>query len=179
MKLILPLICITSFMLMSVYGGTLETQAEIANARKDHEAEPLSAINPVKDRCGQELERMKSRAMTTKNLDLPVALHKEVKSVRPTEPSDAGGSLKERLVNTVWIWNRGETITFLPGGKAKWSGGNAPLLTWRVTDNNKRVIEGTSVSGKPYRMTLDATLESGTLTVGGQSERATSRVTAK
>ena len=96
-----------------------------------------------------------------------------------SQSPNVSGNLKERLVNTVWIWNGQETITFLPGGKAKWSGGNAPSLAWRVADNNKRVIEGTAVSGKPFRMTLDATLESGTLAVGGQAERATSRVAAK
>jgi hypothetical protein len=91
--------------------------------------------------------------------------------------SDAtqSSALHRQLLNATWKWWKGETITFQPGGKARWSSGKE-LFTWKVTDPAQRIIEGLTPSGKKYTITFDSAVSSGSIAEEGAGTRKTSPI---
>jgi hypothetical protein len=90
----------------------------------------------------------------------------------------AADALTNQLVNTKWIWYSGETLTFLPDGKAKWSLGDA-LWPWKITNAGRRVIEGVNMSrGTKFTITFDHNLKTGAIE-GDGGTRKTGNITGQ
>ena len=91
--------------------------------------------------------------------------------------SDATQSsvLHRQLLNTTWKWWKDETITFLAGGKARWSVGKE-FFTWKVTDPAQRTIEGLTGAGKKYTIAFNADLSGGSIVEESGGTRKTSPI---
>jgi hypothetical protein len=124
------------FISVSTLVRGADVPPEIAEARKRYEAAMAVALAPVRDRYVQELQQLKSRAMSLKNLDLAIALDNEIKNVAPLDGNMRLG-LEKRLIGTTWLWDNSETrlpnlnsnkFTFLEHGIT------STTLTWKVKE---------------------------------------------
>jgi hypothetical protein len=163
-------------------GVDKSTPTELLEARAHYEAAIAAATKPIRERYLVELEQLKTTAYFTRNFDLAKAVVDEIAAMGDTG-TDASGSpedrLKERVINTTWLWWGGETITFLPDGKARRSNTGAAACTWKIAGTTPPVIEGEAANGGKYRMILDAGGKTGKLVEAPLQERATSQIDFK
>ena len=91
--------------------------------------------------------------------------------------SDAtqSSALHRQLLNTTWKWWKDETITFIAGGKARWSV-RKEFFTWKVSEQTPRTVEGMTVHGKKYTITFDAELSLGSLVEDSGGVRKTTQI---
>ncbi len=169
-------------------GAATGMPGPLAEARARYEAALANATKPIRDRYLQELEQMRVIAFTTKDADLAFAVSQEIALLGGngaggivTDGIDASSvdGVKQRLINTTWVWHASETITFLPDGMARWSNTRAEAFTWKVVGATPPVIEGKAWNGGKYRMTLDARLRTGKVVEGTLPERPTSQIRFK
>jgi hypothetical protein len=92
--------------------------------------------------------------------------------------SSADG-LTARIENTTWVWNGSETITFLAGQRGKWSYDNKNSFTWRVSQNDKNLIEGKGPRNQTYTIVLNPDTKTGVVREEGQGDRATHQLGPK
>ena len=155
-----------------------EPSHELKAARSRYEASVAAATKPVRDRYILELQQLKSRAISMKNLNSALVIDQEIKSVAENAPL-TNDSVRNRLINTTWIWYQSETITFVENGMAKWSHGTNSF-TWRVTNPSDRIIEGDTPHGEKYKIKFDAHHKTGLIFDNGNNPpRTTTLVTAK
>ena len=169
-------------------GTDTEVPTQLAEARAHYEAAIATATKPIRERYLQELEQLRAAAFSTKDANLAFAVSQEIALLGGTgtggteidgaDPSTVD-DVKERLVNTTWVWYAGETITFLKDGMARWSGNHAEAFTWKVAGATPPVIEGKAWNGNKYRLTLDAGLRTGKLVEGTLHERPASQIDFK
>jgi len=98
------------------YAADKPTSPELAAARTHYEAALTAATKPVRDKYILELEQLKNRAMTTKNLALAVEIDLELKSVGGVAtphpvPTPASTKLGELLPNSFWVPERANADT--------------------------------------------------------------------
>lgn len=117
------------------------TPAEIVSARARFQAALSAASLPVRTRYLAELEQIKSRALTAKNLPLAMAADEEIKALGASVSTPDGSSgLEGKLVNTTWTWGvPNKTVTFHPDGKADVD--RFATYTWSVEKSTKPVVE--------------------------------------
>lgn len=167
-----------AFVLMTLLFPVLlqaaEPSAEMTAARARYAAALEAAAKPVRDRFVNELQAMKARAMTAKNLELAVAIDEQLKTVGVAGAA-VQGSLRDRLTDTTWVWWQGETMTFLRNGKIRWSYDESSQWTWKVADQSKRTIEGWNPKGS-FRITFEPDLLTGSLNESGKTARPTKRL---
>jgi hypothetical protein len=114
--------------------------AEIASARARFQAALSAASLPVRTKYLAELEQIKSRALSSKNLQLAAAAEEEIKALSASVSTPDGSSIEGRLVNTTWTWSLpNKTVTFLPDGKADVD--RFATYTWSVAKAAKPVVE--------------------------------------
>jgi len=92
-------------------------------------------------------------------------------------PAKDAPSLRGQLVNTTWQWNSVETVTFLPNHRVKWMGNGATnIITWTVTDEASRAVEGKCIADKTYKLEIAPDLKSGMLHIGTEKGRVIDRL---
>jgi len=155
-------------------GAESAVPPELSAARAKYAAALEAAQTPVRARYASDLQAIKARALAARNLELAVAVDEELKTV------SAGGAvqqtLRERLIDTTWVWWQSETVTFLRNGKLRWSIDENEVWTWQVTDQSKRIVEGRNVRGVTYRFVFDEDLKAGTLVQDKGKPRPTQRL---
>lgn len=130
---------------------------EILAARARYQAALDASAVPVRTRYVEDLRAMMARAVQAKNLALVAALEAEMKSL--VSPTDKGGSFSKRISGTTWTWeNPTSRITFQAGGEALYNGQKAGF-TWKITDKNSRVVEGTFAGGRVFKFVFDDKLQ--------------------
>jgi hypothetical protein len=151
---------------------------EVLEARAHYERAIAAATKPIRERYLAELEQLKTTAYDTKNFDLAIAVGQEI-ALMGTGTADENlspeDSVIERLTNTTWVWGQGQTITLLPGGKARCSNAAAAAFTWKLSGAAPPVIEGKTADGVKFWINLDATLRTGNV-IQGRLQRATSQI---
>ncbi len=121
-------------------------------------------IQMLNDEYLRALKFLEVKAVTNPELAKQIAIEK----ANLTSHAPAA-SLSERLINTTWKWWGTETITFLPGGKARWSYSNHDSFTWKQTRSNK--IEGTTEKGGVFSITFSPNFTTGKLLEDKKPER--------
>jgi hypothetical protein len=98
----IALISACSILLSTAFAA--DPPPEVAAARARYRAAVAAAIKPVRDRYAAELQQLKSRAVTTKNLDLANALDQELQSLSSEITAEAASAkpLTESLRRTIW-----------------------------------------------------------------------------
>lgn len=86
--------------------------AELDAARTRYETALSAATKPVREKYAAELQQLKNRAMTMKNLELAVAIDQEIKTIGVAVPSSPGTSvatskLSAVLPNSTWTPENG------------------------------------------------------------------------
>jgi len=184
MKRILSALLLACSPLVLAQGTDTVALNDLAAARQRYK----NAIAHDTQNYLHELEQLKASASLTGDSTLAAAVRTETASLAGTGPARNGldendlssaDGLKERLINTTWVWNRKETITLLPDGMAKWNLNGAESFTWRVAGTTPPVIAGTTPKGKSYRMAIDADLKTGKVFEGTLPGRITSQITAR
>jgi len=184
MKIILPAFFLAVAPLVLAQGADTNMPPELAALRARYQ----DGMASLKKRYLQELQQLEANAVATNNPVLATAVSQEITSMGGTDTTvgqldDSTDSpiedIKAKLVNTTWAWNGGETFILLPNGKAKWSGADAPTMTWKVVGSSPPVVTGIAHNGAKYRMTLDDDLRSGKLFEGTASVRITARIDPK
>ena len=155
------------------------TPVELLEARAHYEEAIAIVTRPIRERYIEELEQLQNTAYGTKNFDLAKAVARELEAMGSGTGSKAiespVDSITDRLINTTWVWQSGETITLIEGGKARWSNTGAAVFTWKVTGATPAVIEGKTSEGHKFWITLDAGLRAGNV-VEGKVQRSTSQL---
>jgi hypothetical protein len=155
------------------------TPTQLLEARAHYEEALAIVARPLRERYIEELEQLQNTAYSTKNFDLAKAVARELEAMGSGTGSKAIQSpkdfVRDQLIHTTWVWASGETITFLEGGKAKWSNTGTAAFTWEVTGVNPAVVEGRAANGHKFWMTLGAGLRAGDV-VEGRTQRATSQI---
>ncbi len=170
---------------MSALAFAADAPPELAAARTRYETAIAAANKPIQTRYIQDLQQLKSRAISMKNLDLAVALDAEIKAMAgapteaspsqtPTAAATSSRDFEKLLLNTVWRWNDKFNVTFQANGSAKDS-----VLKWKVQRPHKieyqngnykgsitfdeqltwGKIQETTPNGKPETMTLSRVQE--------------------
>jgi len=128
------IIALTSSLLASLSFGAEAPPPEVVWSRARYEAALAAAAKPVKDKYISELQQLKNRAMSLKNLELAVAIDQELKAIGAQPATDATAAadtiagFEHRLIGTKWTWNGTFPIEFEPNGKSTGKG-----LTWKTT----------------------------------------------
>ena len=171
MKTIPTAIAILSFASVSLAADT-PLPPELVAARARYDAAVAAAMKPVRDKYIAEIQQIKSRALFDKNAKLAVAIDEELKSM-------TGGSLKQALANSTWLWWETETITFLNNGKARWSRDGKDSFTWKVSNDDERKIVGETAKQDTFTIIFTPELTEGTLTEGNATARQVKRIKSK
>jgi hypothetical protein len=178
-KVILGAVAVASISFGVAQEPDNSTPVELLDARAHYEEALAVAARPIREHYLEELQQLQNTAYATKDFDLAKAVSQELTSMGSATVSGPVGSvadsIRERLINTTWVWARGETITFLEGGKARWSNTGAPVFTWKVTGGTPAVIEGKAPDGRRFWITLEAGLRTGNV-VEGKRQRPTSQI---
>ncbi len=148
-----------------------DTPPEIVAARKRYDAATALAMKPVRDRYLQELQQLKDRALSLKNLELATALDAEIKAVTPVgaiTPSDTAADWENRLIGTSWLWNKDKTITFQANGSVTPRFG---AMKWKFTEPGN--MEYHFENGDHGTITFERALTRGTIHAVGRAGRKT------
>ena len=164
MRPIAILYVLSLFLAVCPLHANSNTPVDLQKARLRYEAALTAASKPIQLKYLAELKKMLEKALAAKNLDLAVAINAEINTITVALDSSAE-SFKKRLINTTWVWYNNETITLNEDGSATWNMSTRPL-TWAVADHKERVINGTTASGKVYKIVLNPGLESGAIFEG-------------
>ena len=157
---------------------------ELAAARAQYQ----KSIEADKERYVQQLEQLKPTALFTNNSSLADAISKEIASLGspvaatadiPGTDSAAADLITQKLSNTTWQWWRGQTITFLPDGQARWNVSNSEAFTWKVVETTPPAVMGKKLTGTKYKIIFDPALQSGKITEGNLPARGTLQIMAK
>ena len=155
------------------------TPVELLEARAHYEEAIAIVARPIRERYIEELEQLQNTAYTTKNFDLAKAVARELESMGSGTMSKTNetpvDTITDRLINTTWVWQSGQTITLLDGGKARWSNTGAAVFTWKVTGATPAIIEGKTSDGRRFWITLDPGLRAGNV-IEGRLARSTSQL---
>jgi hypothetical protein len=160
--------------------GRDATPTELLEARAHYEEAMREAARPIRERYIEELEQLETTAYYTKDFDLAKAAGREIESMGGAGLSATDWMvspeefIRKRLVNTTWVWGRGETITFLADGGVRWSGKGAGR--WKVASATPPVVEGVEGNGDKFRIVLDPGLREGRVFEGMLAQRGTSEI---
>jgi hypothetical protein len=113
---------------------------DLAAARARYDAAIASATNPIRERYIQDLQQLKSRAMTQKNLELAVAVDAELAEFAAPPTANAirtATDLTRYLEGTLWTWGTSlstapSKLQFLKGGTCIIN--NDPPTRWTAED---------------------------------------------
>lgn len=125
----------------------------------------------------QQLGNLERRLTSQKSIDAALAVRREKEATQqegmaPLDPGNPPPSaLRTQLLGTTWKWWRSETVTFMAGGKGRWSESSKDMFTWKVKDGAPRSIEGTTPHNEKYTITFDPSLTSGTIGEGTDKAR--------
>ena len=139
---------------------------QLRTARSKYDAAVKTVVDPLRLRYLEELNRMRSTAMTQKNLDLANAIDAEITAVS-SETGRTPDGLASSLTGTKWTWGviattAGSTLTFLD--KDTYRVNNDAPGTFKVENENTvkldngstlkfdksfRSYEGTTSKGEP------------------------------
>lgn len=93
----------------------------------------------------------------------------------PVSKQVGAENIEKKLQNTTWLWQGKQHITFLPKGKATWTFDRKAVLDWRMTSDAARIIEGHTPAGRPFSITFEPDLKSGSLKEDRFAARPTMR----
>lgn len=168
--------CLALVLSLAVAAGACaagETPPEIVAARKRYEAAAALAMKPLREKYLQELQQIKNRALSLKNLDLAVAVDNEMKTVEPAGPisrSDTVADWENRLIGTSWVWDKGKTITFQENGSVTPRFG---MMQWKFTAPGS--MEFHFENGDHGTVTFEKSLVRGTIHVVGSGGKKTTQ----
>jgi hypothetical protein len=155
------------------------TPTEVLEARAHYEEAMAVVAKPIRERYLAELEQLENTAYRTRNFDLAKAVTQEISLMETATAGDDAMSPEDRImarmINTTWVWGSGQTLTFLAGGKARWSVDSAARFTWKVTGAAPAAIEGQTSDGGKFWINLDGALRTGNV-IQGRAQRPTSRI---
>ena len=121
-QLLIVAICLSASFALA--ADTVPT--ELVAARTRYDAALALTTKPVREKYIQELQQLKNRALTMKNLELAVAIDQEIKTVSvaslsSTKTAVAGRPLSELLPGTTWRpereVNKWKSISFTTDGQ--------------------------------------------------------------
>ena len=141
-------------------ANAADAPPEILAARTRYEAALATASKPVRDKYVQELQQLKNRAMSMKNLELAVAIDQELKTMgaaaSPTSSGPAAKPLVDFLAGTTWIAQKatkwklieftsdGQLVRIPPQGKTQRStyeaGKDADTVEFTWGDGSKATL---------------------------------------
>ena len=153
----------TLLLFVTVASAVDTPPPELVAAHTRYDTAVTTAIKPIRERYVLELQQLKSRAMSLKQLDLAVAIDEEIKTLGDTN-STGTATLKARLSesDTKWTWEdfQGGTsvIHFTKDGKFHHPGFGG---TWKVTAPKTVIIE-TSIGKATVKFNDDFTTYQGT-----------------
>lgn len=160
-------------------GGALaqtDSARELKRLQDERDKGMAAAVEPVKRRYLSALEPLLRRATQMNDLETAIKIREEMQKLGAVaaaagQQGVAPASFQSRLVNTKWVYWGSETLTFLPGGKARWSEGR-DLWTWKVVDAEQRIVEGLHpIKQKTFTMTFEPDLMSGSIQGEGGSRQ--------
>lgn len=172
-----------ALILVAALPGHAESdyERELKQLQDEREKALAIAAEPINRRHQSALEALLRRATQANDLSAAIKIRDELQKIGVSSPTTEGAAgsvenLTQRLLNTKWDWFNGETLTFLPEGKAQFK--NFPVLwSWKVTSAGRRMIEGVDGrSGKKFTMIFDHDLKTATIQ-DGWHDRVTRNVT--
>jgi hypothetical protein len=117
-------ICFIAIVIVLLLATASDAQdkmpTQVRSARSRYDAAVKTAVDPIRVRYLDELNRMRSAAMAQKNLDLANAIDAEITAVSSETARNPDG-LASSLVGTTWSWGvseaaAGSILRFLEKG---------------------------------------------------------------
>jgi hypothetical protein len=121
--------------------------SQVRSARSRYDAAVKAAVEPLRLRYLEELNRMRSDAMLQKNLDLANAIDAEITTIS-VKPGPTQGMFATILVATTWSWgltaeSATSTLRFLENGT--YTVNNEPMGKWTVVNSTTVRFENGSL----------------------------------
>ena len=136
---------LTLFAFASAAAST-DVSPELTDARKRYDAGLAAATKPIRDRYIQELQQLKSRALSLKKLDVALAIDAEIKAVAPKD------SAAETLCANIWTLRR-DKLEFQRDGKLIQRGAGWVGKDWKLSDDGTQVtIKFTNGNGGTFKI---------------------------
>ncbi|MDP1587639.1 MAG: hypothetical protein Q8M07_07860 [Prosthecobacter sp.] len=162
------ILCLVTVCLVSEHAWAQTAPKELEAARARFDAAMAVATTPVRDRYVQELEQMKNRAISQKNLGLAVEIDKEIKLVAAAPASSSvktSADLERYLGDTSWTWgtsekSAGSILTFRKDGMCSVNK-DTPVRWAAVDDSTVKLDNGTVIKFSSNNKSYTATTASG------------------
>ncbi|MFO1485287.1 MAG: hypothetical protein U1F71_18140 [Verrucomicrobiaceae bacterium] len=155
--------------MFAAFGWSADAQnKELEAARERYDSALAVATKPVRDRYVQELEQMKNRALSLKDLKLAVEIDKEIALVALAPKSAAvktADDLQRYLGDTTWTWgasekSAGSVLTFRKDGMCSVNK-DTPVRWAAVDDSTVKLENGTVIKFTNNNKSYTATTASG------------------
>ncbi len=164
--------CICSFVTIGNAADPLPP--ELATIRGRYESALAAAAKPVRDKYIQELQQLKNRALTMKNLELAVAVDQEIKVVAaapdvsaPSAKSAAPDEFRKLLAGTKWKSPNGKSTLEFTEQDMLWTDGDKPARPIAYISDKGGVVRWKWSDGKEQEIEFDSALK--TIKPGGWS----------